>query len=81
MGNKNTHARASSIRSSGEPDAFVTEGEVIAGRYQLVARSGQGAMGSVWAAKHVALGHTVEVRSDLKRGTHFRVLVPLASGG
>jgi signal transduction histidine kinase len=26
-----------------------------------------------------ALGHSIEVKSDLKRGTHFRVLVPLAA--
>ncbi len=57
MGDPHSRARASP-RASASPAA----GEIIAGRYELVARSGQGAMGSVWAARHVALGHTVALK-------------------
>jgi len=37
-------------------------GEVIAGRYELVSPIGAGAMGWVWAAKHVALGSSVAIK-------------------
>lgn len=37
-------------------------GEVIAGRYELISEIGCGAMGSVWAAKHTALGSTVAIK-------------------
>lgn len=62
MGDQSSNARATSIRAGGDPGASISAGEIIAGRYQLVAKSGQGAMGSVWAAKHVALGNTVAVK-------------------
>jgi eukaryotic-like serine/threonine-protein kinase len=52
MGDRTSAARADQLAA----------GVVIAGRYQLVAQSGQGAMGSVWAAKHVALGNTVAIK-------------------
>jgi eukaryotic-like serine/threonine-protein kinase len=35
---------------------------VVAGKYRVVEPVGHGAMGSVWAAKHVSLGHTVAIK-------------------
>jgi serine/threonine-protein kinase len=37
-------------------------GTVVAGKYRVVEPVGHGAMGSVWAAKHVTLGHTVAIK-------------------
>lgn len=34
----------------------------VVGRYELVARCGAGAMGSVWKARHVELGHDVAIK-------------------
>lgn len=38
------------------------EGKVLAGRYRLERHLGQGAMGSVWLAQHLALGSPVAVK-------------------
>jgi serine/threonine-protein kinase len=38
------------------------EGNVVGGRYQLIAEIGQGAMGCVWKATHVTLGRTFAVK-------------------
>jgi len=37
-------------------------GLVLASKYRLVSRIGQGAMGAVWRAEHTTLGHTVAVK-------------------
>lgn len=37
----------------------VQEGSLIADKYKLVSRVGGGAMGSVWKAEHITLGHAV----------------------
>jgi serine/threonine-protein kinase len=37
-------------------------GTVVAGKYRVVEPVGHGAMGSVWAAKHLSLGHTVAIK-------------------
>ncbi len=38
------------------------DGLVVAGKYRLRSRIGAGAMGSVWAAEHMTLGHAVAVK-------------------
>src|SRR5438045_9800451 len=37
-------------------------GMIVAGKYRVVEPVGHGAMGSVWAAMHVTLGHTVAIK-------------------
>ncbi|WP_437549178.1 serine/threonine-protein kinase [Sorangium sp. So ce367] len=48
----------------GEPAGSVhyQEGDLIAGKYRLVRRIGEGAMGTVWIATHVALGSEVAIK-------------------
>ena len=38
------------------------EGYLVADKYRLVSPKGEGAMGSVWSALHLTLGHTVAVK-------------------
>ncbi|MBA3397952.1 MAG: protein kinase [Deltaproteobacteria bacterium] len=47
-------------RSEAFPDKLI--GEVLAGRYQIEARIGEGAMGAVYKAKHVKVGRTFAVK-------------------
>jgi serine/threonine-protein kinase len=42
-----------------EADMF---GKLVAGKYRVERLVGQGAMGSVWAARHVSLGHAVAIK-------------------
>src|SRR5687768_1615003 len=37
-------------------------GQIIAGRYRLTTKLGQGGMGSVWRAEHLALGSEVAIK-------------------
>ncbi|WP_437297548.1 serine/threonine-protein kinase [Sorangium sp. So ce426] len=48
----------------GEParGAHHQEGDLVAGKYRLVRRIGEGAMGTVWIATHVALGSEVAIK-------------------
>ncbi|WP_437992307.1 serine/threonine-protein kinase [Sorangium sp. So ce145] len=48
----------------GEPARGVhhQDGDLIAGKYRLVRRIGEGAMGTVWIATHVALGSEVAIK-------------------
>ncbi|WP_437279488.1 serine/threonine-protein kinase [Sorangium sp. So ce375] len=48
----------------GEPESSVhhQEGDLVAGKYRLVRRLGEGAMGTVWVATHVALGSEVAIK-------------------
>jgi serine/threonine-protein kinase len=49
--------------TSSEPgEHLLREGLLVAEKYRLVAPAGEGAMGSVWKAEHVTLGHTVAVK-------------------
>ncbi|MFW6023673.1 MAG: serine/threonine-protein kinase, partial [Myxococcota bacterium] len=47
---------------------FPSAGDVLDGRYALVAPIGEGGMGTVWLAQHLALGHTVAVKLIEPRG-------------
>jgi len=44
----------------------LSEGEVIGGKYRLVAELGVGAMGTVWSATHQTLGHQVAIKFLLR---------------
>jgi eukaryotic-like serine/threonine-protein kinase len=46
--------------------AALSEGEVIGGKYRLVSELGVGAMGVVWCATHVTLGHQVAIKFLLR---------------
>jgi predicted nucleic acid-binding Zn-ribbon protein len=57
--------------ASGDPNI----GKVIAGRYRLEARIGEGGMGVVYRARHVLIDRVVAlklIRPDLKGETHLR---------
>src|SRR5882672_8420553 len=43
------------------PDADMV-GTLVAGKYRVERLVGQGAMGSVWAARHLSLGHAVAIK-------------------
>lgn len=45
-----------------QAQGYPSPGDVIAGRYLLVNEIGCGAMGSVWAGRHVALGSSVAIK-------------------
>jgi serine/threonine protein kinase len=48
--------------SSLPPPSTDLTGTVVAGKYRVDRLVGHGAMGSVWAARHISLGHTVAIK-------------------
>jgi len=44
------------------PYAALHEGLVVANKYRLIEVRGEGAMGAVWSATHLTLGHTVAIK-------------------
>ena len=55
--------RQSSISGvSDETEGPLRPGLLVAGKYRLDEQLGSGSMGSVWRARHVALGHGVAIK-------------------
>ncbi len=48
--------------AAADAQSVLREGALVADKYKLVATIGEGAMGAVWKAEHVTLGHTVAIK-------------------
>src|SRR5262245_55221859 len=45
-------------------------GQIIAGKYELLRKLGTGAMGAVWAARHVSLQEEVAIKLVMRDASH-----------
>jgi serine/threonine protein kinase len=51
-----------SVKPSSSRDLKLAEGMLVADRYRLVDKCGQGTMGEVWRAQHTSLSHMVAIK-------------------